>query len=98
VREIRVAAGDGLKSRASQRENGCAERNASARRDAKDTSEYVVFYLDRRKRLKVSYNRESDVLLIQVSEAEVDYAEEMGPILFILQRMGACVAGDFGCE
>lgn len=36
--------------------------------------------------VKVSYNRESDVLFIQVSEAKVDYAEEMGPIIIHFTR------------
>jgi len=38
--------------------------------------------------MKVSYNRESDVLLIQVSEAKVDYAEEMGPIIIHFTKDG----------
>jgi uncharacterized protein YuzE len=38
--------------------------------------------------MKVSYNRESDVLLIQVSEAKVDYAEEMGPIIVHFTKDG----------
>ena len=38
--------------------------------------------------VKVSYNRESDVLLIQVSEAKVDYAEEMGPIIVHFTKNG----------
>ena len=38
--------------------------------------------------MKVSYNRESDVLLIQVSEDEVDYAEEMGPIIVHFTKDG----------
>jgi len=40
------------------------------------------------RRVKVSYNRESDVLLIQVSEAKVDYAEEMGPIFVHFTKDG----------
>jgi len=38
--------------------------------------------------MKVSYNRASDVLLIQVSEAKVDYAEEMGPIIVHFTKDG----------
>jgi len=38
--------------------------------------------------MKVSYDRESDVLLIQVSEAKVDYAEEMGPIVVHFTKGG----------
>jgi len=38
--------------------------------------------------MKVSYNRESDVLLIQVSEAKVDHAEEMGPIIVHFTKDG----------
>jgi len=38
--------------------------------------------------MKVSYNRESDVLMIQVSEAKVDYAEEMGPIIVHFTKDG----------
>jgi len=38
--------------------------------------------------MKVSYNRESDVLLIQVSDAKVDYAEEMGPIIVHFTKDG----------
>jgi len=38
--------------------------------------------------MKVSYDRESDVLLIQVSEAKVDYAEEMGPIIVHFTKDG----------
>jgi uncharacterized protein YuzE len=38
--------------------------------------------------MKVSYNRESDVLLIQVSEEKVDYAEEMGPIIVHFTKDG----------
>jgi len=38
--------------------------------------------------MKVSYNRESDVLLIQASEAKVDYAEEMDPIIVHFTKDG----------
>lgn len=38
--------------------------------------------------MKVSYNRESDVLMIQVSEAKIDYAEEMGPIIVHFTKEG----------
>lgn len=38
--------------------------------------------------MKVSYNRESDVLLIRVSDAKVDYAEEMGPIIVHFSKDG----------
>lgn len=38
--------------------------------------------------MKVSYNRESDVLLIFVSEDKVDYAEEMGPIIVHFTKDG----------
>jgi uncharacterized protein YuzE len=38
--------------------------------------------------VKVGYNRESDVLLIQFSEAKVDYAEEMGPIVVHFTKDG----------
>jgi len=38
--------------------------------------------------MKVSYNRESDVLLIHVSEGKVDYAEEMGPIIVHFTKDG----------
>ena len=38
--------------------------------------------------MKVSYDRDSDVLMIQVSEAKVDYAEEMGPIIVHFTKDG----------
>jgi len=38
--------------------------------------------------MKMSYNRESDVLLIQVSEEKIDYAEEMGPIIIHFTKEG----------
>jgi len=38
--------------------------------------------------MKVSYNRESDVLLIHVSKDKVDYAEEMGPIIVHFTKDG----------
>jgi len=38
--------------------------------------------------MKVSYDRDSDVLLIMVSEAKVDYAEEMGPIIVHFAKDG----------
>lgn len=38
--------------------------------------------------MKVSYNRESDVLLIFVSEDKVDYAEEVGPIIVHFTKEG----------
>ena len=31
--------------------------------------------------MKISYNREDDVMLLEVSEAPIDFAEEMGPII-----------------
>lgn len=31
--------------------------------------------------MKVSYNREDDVLMYEISDAEIDYAEEIGPII-----------------
>lgn len=31
--------------------------------------------------MKVSYNREMDILLMQVGGGKVDHAEEMGPII-----------------
>jgi len=38
--------------------------------------------------MKVSYDRDSDVMLIQVSDAKVDYAEEMGPIIVHFTKDG----------
>ena len=38
--------------------------------------------------MKVSYDRDSDVLMIQVSEGKVDYAEEMGPIIVHFAKDG----------
>jgi len=38
--------------------------------------------------MKVSYDRESDVLLIFVSEDKVDYAEEVGPIIVHFTERG----------
>jgi hypothetical protein len=31
--------------------------------------------------MKISYNREDDIMLLEVSEAPIDFAEEMGPII-----------------
>jgi len=38
--------------------------------------------------MKVTYDRESDVLMIQVAEARIDYAEEMGPIIVDFTKEG----------
>jgi hypothetical protein len=31
--------------------------------------------------MKISYNREDDVLMYELSDAEIEYAEEIGPII-----------------
>jgi len=31
--------------------------------------------------MKISYNREDDVMMLEVSSEEIDFAEEMGPII-----------------
>ena len=31
--------------------------------------------------MKVSYNREEDIMMLEISSAKIDFAEEMGPII-----------------
>lgn len=31
--------------------------------------------------MKISYNREQDILMYEVSDEPIDYAEEVGPVL-----------------
>ena len=31
--------------------------------------------------MKISYNREQDILLVEMSEEPIDHAEEMGPMI-----------------
>ena len=31
--------------------------------------------------MKISYNREDDVMILEVSDDKIDFAEEMGPIV-----------------
>jgi len=38
--------------------------------------------------MKVSYDRESDILMIQVGDEKIDYAEEMGPIIIHFTEKG----------
>jgi uncharacterized protein YuzE len=38
--------------------------------------------------MKVSYNREDDVLLLEVSEEGIEYAEEVGPLIIHFTKEG----------
>jgi uncharacterized protein YuzE len=38
--------------------------------------------------MKVSYNREDDVLLLEVSDEGIDYAEEVGPLIIHFTKEG----------
>jgi uncharacterized protein YuzE len=38
--------------------------------------------------MKVSYNREDDVLLLEVSEEVIEYAEEVGPLIIHFTKEG----------
>ena len=31
--------------------------------------------------MKISYNRDEDIMILEVSEDKIDFAEEMGPII-----------------
>jgi len=31
--------------------------------------------------MKISYNRDEDIMLLEVSQEKIDFAEEMGPII-----------------
>jgi len=38
--------------------------------------------------MKISYNREQDILLYEVSDESIDYAEEVGPIIVHFTKQG----------
>ncbi|CAD6493621.1 MAG: hypothetical protein FFODKBPE_00530 [Candidatus Argoarchaeum ethanivorans] len=38
--------------------------------------------------MKISYNREDDILVYEVGEGKIDYAEEMGPIIVHFDKKG----------
>jgi len=38
--------------------------------------------------MKLRYNREEDILLLEVSDESVDYAEEMGPLIVHFSKNG----------
>ena len=54
--------------------------------------------------MRISYNREEDVLIIEVSEEGIDYAEEVGPMIVHFTKEGKPVlveildASDFLAE
>jgi len=49
--------------------------------------------------MKISYNREQDILMYEVSDEPIDYAEEVGPIIVHFSKEGKnCTYGDTGCE
>jgi len=38
--------------------------------------------------MKISYNREQDILMYEVSDESIDYAEEVGPIIVHFSKNG----------
>ena len=38
--------------------------------------------------MKISYNRKDDILLFEVGDGKIDYAEEMGPIIVHFNTKG----------
>jgi hypothetical protein len=38
--------------------------------------------------MKLRYNREDDILLLEVSDEPIDYAEEMGPLIVHFSKGG----------
>lgn len=38
--------------------------------------------------MKISYNREQDILIYEVSDELIDYAEEVGPIIVHFTKQG----------
>jgi len=38
--------------------------------------------------MKISYNREQDILMYEVSDEPIDYAEEVGPIIVHFTKEG----------
>ncbi len=38
--------------------------------------------------MKISYNRKNDILIYEVSEDPIDYAEEVGPIIVHFSKKG----------
>jgi len=38
--------------------------------------------------MKLRYNREVDILLLEVSDESIDYAEEMGPLIVHFSKQG----------
>ncbi|NMG83381.1 MAG: DUF2283 domain-containing protein [Methanosarcinales archaeon] len=38
--------------------------------------------------MKISYNRKDDILIYEVGEGKIDYAEEMGPIIVHFDKEG----------
>ncbi len=38
--------------------------------------------------MKISYNREQDILMYEVSDEPIDYAEEVGPIIVHFSKKG----------
>jgi len=41
--------------------------------------------------MKISYNREQDILMYEVSDEPIDYAEEVEPIIVHLNKKGKTV-------
>jgi len=38
--------------------------------------------------MKISYNREEDIMLLEVSSEPIDFAEEMGPLIVHFSKQG----------
>jgi len=38
--------------------------------------------------MKISYNRKDDILIYEVGDGKIDYAEEMGPIIVHFDKQG----------
>ena len=38
--------------------------------------------------MKISYNREQDILMYEVSDEPIDYADEVGPIIIHFSKKG----------
>ena len=46
---------------------------------------------------KIKYSRAVDVLVIELSDRKIDYAEESGPFIVLQQDRRACAVRDTGC-
>jgi len=54
----------------------------------KDEIAGVTFCQQKGKGMRVSYDRDTDILMIEISDENVDYAEEAGPMIIHFSKDG----------